>query len=59
MFIFFLSFHKEIIGINEIMNRYWETLDRIFFLFFFEKREHRLNQNDLKYESSNNYLETI
>lgn len=37
MFIFFLSFHKEIIGINEIVNRYWETLDRIFFLFFLKK----------------------
>lgn len=38
MFIF-LSFHKEIIGINEIMNRYWETriFDRVFF-FFWRKR---------------------
>lgn len=44
MFIF-LSFHKEIIGINEIMNRYWETriFDRVFF-FFLGGREHRLNQ---------------
>lgn len=38
MFIF-LSFHKEIIGINEIMNRYWETriFDRVFFFFWEEE----------------------